>query len=76
LLTQTLIIHIIHAPESELRSQHANQVSEALGRYFNYRVEGVAQDLNELFHVGRQSLLIGVAVLATCVLTAQAVLQD
>jgi hypothetical protein len=64
---------IIHAPENELRSQHANQLSEALGRYFNYRAEAIGRDLNELFRVGRQSLLIGVAVLATCVLTARAV---
>jgi hypothetical protein len=57
---------IIHAPEDELRSQHANQLGEALGRYFNYRAEAVGRDLNELCRVGRQSLLIGVAVLAAC----------
>ena len=33
----------------------------------------VGRDLNELFRVGRQSLLIGVIVLAACVLTARAV---
>ena len=64
---------VVHAPENELRSQHANQLGEALGRYFNYRAEAVGRDLNELFRVGRQSLLIGVAVLAACVLTARAV---
>lgn len=64
---------IIHVPEDELRSEHANQLGEALSRYFNYRAEVVGRDLNELFRVGRQSLLIGVVVLAVCVLTARAV---
>jgi hypothetical protein len=43
----------IHAPESELRSEHANQLREALNRYFAYRSEVVGRDLNELFRVGR-----------------------
>jgi len=64
---------IIHAPETELRSEHANQLGEALSRYFSYRSEIVGRDLNELFRVGRQSLLIGMAVLVTCVLSARAV---
>ena len=64
---------IIHAPEAELESEHADQVREALGRYFSYRSEVVGRDLNELFRVGRQSLLIGMAVLATCVLGARAI---
>ena len=64
---------IIHAPEAELRGEHANQLSEALSRYFSYRSEIVGRDLNELFRVGRQSLVIGLVVLVTCVLSARAV---
>jgi hypothetical protein len=64
---------IIYAPETELQGEHANQVREALERYFSYRAEIVGRDLNELFRVGRQSLLIGIAVLATCVLSARAI---
>jgi len=64
---------IIHAPESELQGDHADQVRQALGRYFSYRAEIVGRDLNELFRVGRQSLLIGIVVLATCVLSARAI---
>jgi hypothetical protein len=63
---------VIHAPESELQSEPANQLGAALNRYFDYRVEATARDLRELFRIGRKSSLIGVAVLATCVLTAQA----
>ena len=64
---------IVHAPKDELRSEQAHQLGEAFARYFNYRAEVVDRDLNELFRVGRQSLLIGVIVLAACVLAARAV---
>src|SRR6516164_4981910 len=64
---------IIHAPESELKKEAARQLGAALARYFSYRAEVVGRDLNELFRVDRQSLLIGVIVLAACVLTARAV---
>ena len=60
---------VVHAPAGELKGEHAKQLSEALSRYFNYRAEIVGRDLNELFRVGRQSLLIGIAVLAVCVLS-------
>jgi hypothetical protein len=63
---------VIHAPESELHSEPATQLGVALSRYFDYRVEATARELRELFRIGRKSSLIGVAVLATCVLTAQA----
>jgi hypothetical protein len=66
---------IIHAPESELKKEPAKQLGAALARYFNYRAEVVGRDLNELFRVGRQSLLIGIAVLAACVLIAQALTE-
>jgi hypothetical protein len=65
---------IIHAPEGELKGEHASQLGTALSRYFNYRAEIVGRDLNELFRIGRQSLLIGVAVLAACVLASRAII--
>jgi hypothetical protein len=64
---------IVHAPKDELRGEQAHQLGEALARYFNYRAEVMARDLNELFRVGRRSLLIGVIVLAACVLATRAV---
>ena len=63
---------VIHAPESELRSEQAHQLGAALNRYFSYRANVIARDLKELFRIGRMSALIGAAVLATCVLTTQA----
>jgi hypothetical protein len=51
---------IIHAPKSELEGEHADEVREVLGRYFSYRSEVTGRELNELFRVERQSLLIGI----------------
>lgn len=62
---------IIHAPEKELGKEHAKELAAALRRYFDYRAEVTGRDLNELLRVGRLSLLIGLAVLTTCVLTAR-----
>jgi hypothetical protein len=69
-LDQPLSI-VIHAPEGELNSEYANQMGPALSRYFNYRAEIIGRDLNELFRVGRRSLLIGMTVLAVCVLVSR-----
>ena len=63
---------IIHAPDDRLNSEYANQMSSALSRYFNYRSDIIGRDLNELFRIGRQSLLIGMTVLAVCVLMSRA----
>lgn len=62
---------VVHAPDSELKSEHANQLEAALSTYFSYRAEVTARDLKELFRIGRKSLLIGLGVLATCLLIAQ-----
>src|SRR5688572_27374382 len=64
---------IVHAPESEINSERATHVEPALHHYFNYRAELLDRDLNELFRVGRFSLMIGVAALAACVLLSRAV---
>ena len=65
---------IIHAPAAELRSEYANEIAPALKRYFNYRADVVGRDLNELFRIGRRSLLIGLTVLGACILLSRAVL--
>jgi hypothetical protein len=62
---------VIHAPSAELKSEHARQIEPAFRRYFGYRAEAVARDLNELFRVGRMSLAIGIVVLAVCVIFAR-----
>jgi len=64
---------VIHAPADELRSERAIQLETALQHYFSYRAEVLDRDLNELFRVGRLSLVIGIAALAACVLAARAI---
>jgi hypothetical protein len=57
---------LIHLPEAEARRDDADQVAEAIGKYFAYRADVVSNDLRELFRVGRGTLAIGLGVLATC----------
>lgn len=54
---------IVHLPLAEAESEAARGLEEALQRFFAYRADVVGRDLNELFRVGRRSLLIGLAVL-------------
>jgi len=64
---------VVHIPESELAAEPARELGAAISQYFNYRARIVEQDLKELFRVGRTSLVIGLAVLAVCMLAAQAI---
>ncbi|WP_454621966.1 hypothetical protein [Bradyrhizobium cenepequi] len=64
---------IVHLPKNESESEPAKQLSEALTRYFTYRAEVVTLELKELFRIGRRSLMIGLTVLAICVIISQAV---
>lgn len=64
---------IIHAPSATLSSAHAPQVEPAFQRYFGYRADAMARDLNELFRLGRTSLAIGIVALAACILLARLV---
>ncbi|HUJ02157.1 MAG TPA: hypothetical protein VLW75_00850 [Rhizomicrobium sp.] len=61
---------VIHLPESECKPGLAEQLRDALSRYFTYRADMTGRDLNEMFRVGRLSLAIGIAVLAACIVTA------
>lgn len=58
---------VIHLPHTEAEREEAAHVGDAIQNYFAYRAEVVAWELRDLFRIGRSSLLIGVAVLATCV---------
>ncbi len=56
----------VHLPVTEAASDHVLELGTALNRYFRYRADYATGDLKELFRVGRYSLLVGLAVLATC----------
>lgn len=62
---------IVHLPAPEAEGRAAQQLSDALSNYFRYRAERLGLDLRELFRVGRWSLLIGLTVLAACVILGQ-----
>src|SRR5262244_317681 len=49
---------VIHMPAAEAAKQDTKVLTAALDRYFVYRTGIVLRDLNELFRVGRISLLI------------------
>ena len=61
----------MHLPAPEAEGRAAQQLSDALSNYFRYRAERLGLDLRELFRVGRWSLLIGLTVLAACVILSQ-----
>ena len=66
---------VIHVPAAEKQMVSPEQVAEALNRYFAYRAEAASLDLKGLFRIGRLSLLIGLSVLAACLLLSQFVIK-
>jgi hypothetical protein len=67
------IIVLVHLPSAEAATQAAEQLHESLKRYFDYRAEATTLELNELFRIGRWSLVVGITVLAVCLAIGQAV---
>lgn len=57
----------VHMPAAEAAGEQALHLEAAMRRYFAYRMEIAASDLTELFRHGRYSLLVGICVLALCV---------
>ena len=57
---------LIHLPAKEAETKAGQELGMAFARYFDYRADVLGRDLNELFRVGRRSLLIGLAVLGLC----------
>jgi len=64
---------IVHLPASEAASSSAGQLADAMSSYFRYRADRLDLDKRELFRIGRWSLLIGLMVLAVCMLLSRAV---
>jgi hypothetical protein len=62
---------VVHLPSMEALKPEAQELSHALTRYFAYRAHIVTYELKELFRIGRQALMIGLAVLAFCVILSQ-----
>ena len=64
---------VVHLPATEAATRQANQLGEAMKRYFAGRADAARLELKELFRVGRRSLYIGICVLAACLLLGQVV---
>ena len=62
---------IVHVAGGKASDHDPSLIGNALNRYFEYRAGIVSRDLNELFRIGRTALLIGLSVLALCLLGAQ-----
>jgi hypothetical protein len=59
---------VIYVRDAQAQKFNPAQVNEALNRYFAYRADGISTKLKELFRIGRRSLVIGLAVLAACLM--------
>lgn len=59
---------LVHLPPEEAGRAEAGHIGEAIRNYFAYRAEVAGWELHELFRVGRASLLIGMTMLALCVI--------
>jgi hypothetical protein len=62
---------LVFLPAVEVAGGAAQQLGDAFSSYFRYRAARLALDLRELFRVGRWSLLIGLSVLASCMVLDQ-----
>ena len=62
---------IIHLPATEATVHRHGEIASAMKKFFDYRAGVSAGDLRQLFRIGRHSLLIGVVVLAACLLIAE-----
>lgn len=62
---------IVHAPKNEADSEAARLAPAAFQRYFTYRAQRISGDIGELFRIGRYSLLIGLGVLAACIIAGR-----
>lgn len=63
----------VRLPPEEAAKPQAAEIGEAFAHYFGYRAQIAAQDLRELFRIGRRSLAIGVMVLIACLVASQLV---
>jgi hypothetical protein len=61
----------IHMPQDEAQQRDAAEIAQAIPNYFAYRAEQTTRELKELFRFGRTALLIGISVLALCIVTSR-----
>lgn len=62
---------VVHLLADEAASAKARGLGTLFSNYFRYRANQLARELRELFRIGRWSLLIGITVLAGCMILGQ-----
>jgi hypothetical protein len=62
---------IVHLPSSETGSEHARELGSSLNSYFRYRANIATGDIKELFRTGRFALIVGLGVLAICIVSGR-----
>ena len=67
---------LVHVDRPAGRSDEEALLREAIHQFFAGRAEASRRRLQHLFHVGRISLVIGLAVLAACIAVAELVVSS
>lgn len=62
---------VLYLPTAESESAAVRQIGDAFSNYFRYRADRSRLDRKELFRLGFWSLLIGISVLALCMVIGQ-----
>ena len=70
--SQHPITILVHLPQAEALGEEARHIEAAMQNYFAYRAEVLGWDLRDLFRTGRAALMIGMTVLAACVVIGKA----
>jgi hypothetical protein len=65
------LVLVIELPAEEAGRPEAAEIAVSFGNYFASRAAAIAGEQRELFRVGRLSLVIGTAVLVSCLLASQ-----
>ena len=70
--SQHPITILVHLPQAEALGEEAQHIEAAMQNYFAYRAEVLGWNLRDLFRTGRAALMIGMTVLAACVVIGKA----
>jgi hypothetical protein len=62
---------VIHLPRKEVQRHDAKTLTGSFRRYFEYRTVMLAREQKELFRIGRIALVIGLSVLAVCLMAGR-----
>ena len=62
---------VVHLPSEAANLEGVRSIDKSISNFFAHRAAAVARELGELFRAGRRSLVVGLAVLAACLIAGQ-----